>query len=67
MQALKFVMIYDYIYRKKIDQTLLICVTHDEAQRILHEFYYGFFGGHYNGPTTAAKVLQVGYYWPTIF
>ena len=27
MQALKFVMIYDYIYRKKIDQTLLILLT----------------------------------------
>lgn len=56
----------DRIYRKNFYQTLLRCVTHDESQRILHEFHYRFSGGHYSGPTTASKVLQVGYYWPTI-
>lgn len=29
--------------------------------------HYGFFGEHYSGSTTIAKVLQAGYYWPTIF
>jgi len=51
MHALKFVMIDDHLYRKNFDQTLLICVTHDESQRILHEFHYGFSSGNYSGPT----------------
>lgn len=55
-------MIDNHIYRKNIDQTLLRCVTHDESQRILHELHYRFLGGHYSGPTTAAKVLQARYY-----
>lgn len=60
-------MIHELIYRKNFDQNLLRCVTYDEAQRILHKFHYGFFGGNYSGPTTIAKVLEVGYYWLTIF
>ena len=24
-------------------------------------------GGHFNGQRTAAKVLQAGFYWPTLF
>lgn len=60
-------MINDHLYRKNFDQTLLRCVTHDKALRILHEFHYGLFGGYYSGPTTTTKILQVGYYWPIIF
>jgi len=60
-------MVDDRFYRKHFDQTLLRCVTHDKARRILHEFHYEFSRGHYSGPTTATKILQVEYYWPTIF
>jgi len=55
-------MIDDHLYRKNFDQTLLRCVTHDEAKRILHEFHYRFSGGHYSNPTTATKLLQARYY-----
>lgn len=42
-------------------------MTQDEAKRILHEFHYRFSREHYNGPTTMEKILQAGYYCPTIF
>jgi len=67
LHALKFGMIDDLLYKNVFDQTLLKCVTQDESYKILNEFHYGFSGGHYNGLTIATKVLQDGYYWPTIF
>jgi len=33
----------------------------------LYEFYDEFCGGHFAGRITAEKILQVGYYWPTLF
>jgi len=55
------------LFRNVFDQTLLRCVTQDESQRILHEFYYGFFGGHYSGPSTIVKILKASYYFSTMF
>ena len=39
----------------------------DDAKHILIESHDGLTGGHFNGETTAPKVLRVGYYWPTLF
>ena len=59
--------IEDNLYRNFFDETLLRCVTQEEAQIILHEFHYGFSRGHYSGTTAIIKILQVRSYWPTIF
>jgi len=67
LQVMKFMMVDNRIYKKSFDQTLLRCVTWDEAQRILHEFHYGLSRGNYSGPTTTTKILQARYYWPTMF
>jgi hypothetical protein len=33
----------------------------------LYEFHDGFCGGHFAGQITTKKILQAGYYWPTLF
>ena len=43
------------------------CVTNNEAQSILWHCHNSPYGGHFNGERTAAKVLQSGFYWPTLF
>lgn len=57
LQALRYRVIDDSLYKNNFDRTLLNCVTEEEFQRILHEFHYGFFKGHYSESTTATKVL----------
>jgi len=33
----------------------------------LYEFHDGFYGGHFAGRIIPEKILQIGYYWPTLF
>lgn len=43
------------------------CVPYSEVKNIMHECYSSAYGGHYGSERTAAKILQAGFYWPTIF
>jgi len=42
-------------------------VDNEEAKKILWQCHNSPYGGHFNGERTAAKVLQSGFYWPTLF
>nr|GEV76870.1 reverse transcriptase domain-containing protein [Tanacetum cinerariifolium] len=42
------------------------CVSGPETQTILDQCHYGPTGGHYGPNVTAKKVLDSGFYWPTI-
>ncbi|KAL4361862.1 hypothetical protein GQ457_04G021830 [Hibiscus cannabinus] len=43
------------------------CVLEEEQKDILFHFHTSTCGGHFGGARTAAKVLQSGFYWPTLF
>jgi hypothetical protein len=43
------------------------CLTLDETEKALNEFHSGACGGHMSGYSTAQKILQVGYFWPSLF
>ena len=43
------------------------CVPESEQCKILNEFHASPYGGHFSGERTAHKILQSGFYWPTIF
>ena len=43
------------------------CVPESEQSKILHECHASPYGGHFAGDKTAHKILQSGFYWPTIF
>ena len=40
---------------------------HDEIPSIINFCHEGACGGHFSTKKTAAKILQSGFYWPTIF
>lgn len=56
-----------YLFKMGIDNLLRRCVTEDESKSILWHCHNSPYGGHYSGQRTAAKVLQSGFYWPTLF
>ncbi|KAK8506991.1 hypothetical protein V6N12_041668 [Hibiscus sabdariffa] len=43
------------------------CIPEEEQNDILFHFHTSICGGHFGGSRTAAKVLQSGFYWPTLF
>ena len=55
------------LYRHYADQVIRRCVPEDEMHNILHHCHTLPCGGHFGGQRTAAKVLQSGFYWPTLF
>ncbi|GKA19864.1 reverse transcriptase domain-containing protein [Tanacetum coccineum] len=47
-------------------ETLIRCVSGPETRTILDQCHHGPTGGHYGPNVTAKKVLDSGFYWPTI-
>ncbi|KAL4352406.1 hypothetical protein GQ457_06G011540 [Hibiscus cannabinus] len=48
------------------NQIIRRCIPEDEQQIILEQCHSAPYGGHFGGNRTAAKVLQSGFYWPTL-
>ena len=55
------------LYRHCADQVIRRCVLEDEMHSILNHCHTLLCGGHFGGQRTAAKVLQSGFYWPSLF
>ena len=49
------------------DMIIRRCVLESEQGEILEECHASSYGGHFIGEKTAHKILQSGFYWPTIF
>ncbi|KAL4304006.1 hypothetical protein GQ457_10G014230 [Hibiscus cannabinus] len=56
-----------YLFKQCADQMMRRCVPKEEQKDILHHFHTTPCGGHFGGARSAAKVLQSGFYWPTLF
>jgi hypothetical protein len=63
--AIIFGMTHTYI--KKEWMVLCEDVFQYEQQEILRKWNGSAYGGHHAGNRTAQKVLQSGFYWPTLF
>ncbi|MCO5595571.1 hypothetical protein L7F22_049616 [Adiantum nelumboides] len=55
------------LYKLGKDDILRRCAYEDEYLYILQEAHMGVAGGYFFGELTARKVLQSGYWWPTLF
>ena len=49
------------------DEIIRRCVPEEEQQSVLNFCHTLACGGHFSEKKTAAKVLQSGFYWPTLF
>ena len=56
-----------YLYKVCADQVIRRCVPKEEVSSILYHCHSREAGGHFGATKTAAKVLQSGFYWPTLF
>ncbi|GJY70952.1 reverse transcriptase domain-containing protein [Tanacetum coccineum] len=55
-----------YLFKVCSNGMIRRCVTGLETRTILDQCHHGSTGGHYGLNTTAKKVLDSGFYWPTI-
>ncbi|KAK5844852.1 hypothetical protein PVK06_000993 [Gossypium arboreum] len=55
-----------FLFRICADQVIRRCVRRSEALNILEHCHSGPIGGHYSGNRTAHKILEAGFYWPTL-
>ena len=43
------------------------CIAEEEAPKVLESCHSSPYGGHHGGERTEHKVLQSGFFWPTLF
>src|SRR5215469_10906781 len=55
------------LYRNCSDGLFRRCVPEDEKDDIMKACHSSPYGGHFGPFKSATKVLQSGFYWPTIF
>ncbi|GJU39418.1 reverse transcriptase domain-containing protein [Tanacetum coccineum] len=55
-----------YLFKVCSDGMIRRCISGPETQTILDQCHHGPIGGHYGPKVTAKKVLDSGFYWPTI-
>ncbi|XP_070049944.1 uncharacterized protein [Nicotiana tomentosiformis] len=56
-----------YLFRICTDGVIRRCVLEEEQMVILKACQSSPYGGHHCGARTAAKVLNCGFYWPTLY
>lgn len=55
------------MFKRCNDQVIQRCVPEEEIHDILHSCHSAPYGRHFSVTQTAIKVLQCGFYWPTLF
>ena len=56
-----------YLFKYYSDQVFRRCILDHKVRSVLSFCHDQACGGHFNGRKTAAKVLQCGFYWLTLF
>ncbi|PNX86818.1 gag-pol polyprotein, partial [Trifolium pratense] len=59
-------MVGDKLYKRGFASPLLLCVSKEEAKRIMSEVHEGSCGSHIGSRALAGKILRAGFYWPDI-
>ncbi|GJU17559.1 reverse transcriptase domain-containing protein [Tanacetum coccineum] len=55
-----------FLFKVCLDGMIRRCISGPETRTILDQCHHGPTSGHYGPNTTAKKVLDSGFYWPTI-
>jgi hypothetical protein len=58
---------YPFLYRHGLDGMIRQCITEHGTDTILRACHSSSYAGHHVGDHIAAKVLQSGFYWLTLF
>ena len=66
-RAIPFQLVQEKLYRQGKDSRLRQVISDSQAQLILQELHKGNAGSHFSQNITVRKVLDVGYWWPTLY
>ena len=65
-RAARFTILNDTLYKRGFSMPYLKCVDKDETKYILEEIHQGVCGDHAGPRSLVSKVIQIGYFWPTM-
>ena len=66
VQAARFVLIKDVLYKKGFSRPYLRSLGAEEADYVMREVHEGICGNHLGSRSLVDKLVRVGYYWPTM-
>jgi hypothetical protein len=66
IQATRFCLLGEVLYKRGYSEPLLKCLSKIEANYVLREIHEGVCGDHSGGRMLVQKTIRAGYYWPTI-
>jgi hypothetical protein len=56
-----------HLYKQCADGIIRRCLPSEEVKSVIYHCHSGPYGGHTSTAKTQAKVLQAGFYWPSMF
>ena len=56
-----------FLFHRCTDQVIRRCVIGSEISKLLEHCHSRSIGGHYSGTKTSHKILESGFYWPSLF
>ena len=65
-RAARFTILNDTLYKRGFSMPYLKCFNEEEANCILEEIHEGVYGDHVGPRSLVSKVIQTGYFWPTM-
>ncbi|XP_072071992.1 uncharacterized protein [Arachis hypogaea] len=65
-ETAKYTIIQGQLFKKGLSQPLLKCLHPDQTSYVLREVHEGCCGHHIGGKALARKLIQAGYYWPSM-
>ena len=66
IQASRFILIKDVLYKRGFSCPYLRCLVPEEAEYVMREIHKGICGNHSGARSLVHKLIRAGYYWPTI-
>ena len=66
VQAARFVLIKDVLYKRGFSHPFLRCLNPKEADYVNREVHKGICGNHSGSRSLVHKLIRAGYYWLTM-
>ena len=66
VQAARFILIKDVLYKRGFSRSYLRCLVSEEADYVMREVHEGVCENHSRSQLLVHKLIRAGYYWPTM-
>ena len=66
VQAARFVLIKDVLYKRGFSRPYLRCLGNEETDYVMREVHEEICGNHSGSRSLVHKLVRAGYYWPTM-